>query len=212
MAKQPPHPALRCALLEVLENQFRDGTPTETRITLERLLGEGYSREQAVELIACVVSSEIVDVLKSGQPYKQARYLAGCRHCHGCPGRTGNNGRTLPACDGRVQGPMEQRVLVARLTMFGGGGSIGDGIVRRQAAICCRGGRVLGRQQPTPSGGPVGCRAARATVDECVRRFNALDDGWICTLEREDIYEQVGRVVEACGFGYDEDWITEREW
>ena len=54
--------------------------------------------------------------------------------------------------------------------------------------------------------------AARLAVDECVLRFNALDDGWICTIEREDIYEQVGRVVDACGFGYDEDWIHEREW
>jgi hypothetical protein len=54
--------------------------------------------------------------------------------------------------------------------------------------------------------------ATRAAVDECVRRFNALDDGWICTQEREDIYEQVGRVVDACGFEFDEDWMGEREW
>src|SRR4051812_4359277 len=32
--------------------------------------------------------------------------------------------------------------------------------------------------------------AARQAVEECVRRFNALDDGWICTIEREDICEQ----------------------
>ena len=44
--------------------------------------------------------------------------------------------------------------------------------------------------------------AARAAVDECVRRFNTLDDeGWICTIEREDIYEQVGRAIDLCGFG-----------
>jgi hypothetical protein len=79
MAKKPHNPALRRALLEVVENQLRDGTPTETRMTLIRLMGEGFSREQAVALIGCVVSSEIFDVLKSGQPYVEARYLAGLR-------------------------------------------------------------------------------------------------------------------------------------
>jgi hypothetical protein len=54
--------------------------------------------------------------------------------------------------------------------------------------------------------------AARLAVDECVRRFNDLDDGWICTIEREDIYEQIGRVVDACGFDCQEDWLDEREW
>src|SRR5438552_2416272 len=79
MAKQPPNPELRLTLLEIVENQLRDGTPPETRTTLGRLMGEGYSREQALELIACVVSSEIFDVLKSGQPYQEPRYLAGLR-------------------------------------------------------------------------------------------------------------------------------------
>jgi hypothetical protein len=65
--------------LEVVENQLRDGTPPETRATLERLLAEGFSRTKAVELIACVVSSEIFDVLQSGQPYQEQRYLAGLR-------------------------------------------------------------------------------------------------------------------------------------
>ena len=32
--------------------------------------------------------------------------------------------------------------------------------------------------------------AVRGAVDECLRRFNDLDNGWICTTEREDICEQ----------------------
>jgi hypothetical protein len=79
MAKQPYNPELRRALLEVVENQLRDGTPPETRDTLNRLMGEGRSRDQALELIACVVSSEVFDVLKSGQAYQEARYVAGLR-------------------------------------------------------------------------------------------------------------------------------------
>ena len=54
--------------------------------------------------------------------------------------------------------------------------------------------------------------AARRAVDACVRRFNDVDDGWICTIEREDIYEQVGRVIDLCGFEYGEDWTNERDW
>jgi hypothetical protein len=54
--------------------------------------------------------------------------------------------------------------------------------------------------------------ATRQAVQECVRRFNMIDDGWICTIEREDIYEQIGRVVDACGFNYQEDWLHERDW
>ena len=79
MAKQPHNPELRRALLEVVENQLRDGTPPETRTTLDRLLAEGFSRQKALELIACVVASEVFDVLKSGQAYQEARYLAGLR-------------------------------------------------------------------------------------------------------------------------------------
>src|SRR5437588_13066010 len=61
--------------------------------------------------------------------------------------------------------------------------------------------------------------AARGLVDACVRRFNDLDaggdgddGGWICTIEREDIYEQVGRVIDLCGFEYGEGWVGERDW
>jgi len=79
MAKRPHIPVLRRSLLEVVENQLREGTPPETRATLDRLMAEGFAREQAVELIACVVSSEIFDVLKNGRPYQAPRYLAALR-------------------------------------------------------------------------------------------------------------------------------------
>ena len=53
---------------------------------------------------------------------------------------------------------------------------------------------------------------ARQAVDQCVRRFNDIDDGWICTIERDDIFEQIAHVVDACGFDCQEDWINERDW
>src|SRR5262249_2884659 len=54
--------------------------------------------------------------------------------------------------------------------------------------------------------------AVRQAVDECVRRFNDIDDGWICTIEREDIYEQLSRVVDVCGFDCQEGWLDKRDW
>lgn len=58
--------------------------------------------------------------------------------------------------------------------------------------------------------------SARQAVEDCVIRFNDLDrvdeKGWIFTIEREDIYEQIGRVIDVCGFEYGEDWGSERDW
>ena len=61
---------------------------------------------------------------------------------------------------------------------------------------------------PTPAE-----KDARRAVDRCVRRFNRLDeDGWICTIEREDIGDCVHDLVTACGFEWDEDWLGEADW
>jgi hypothetical protein len=79
MAKQPTNPELRRVLLEIVHNQLREGNPPETRTTLERLMAEGFTREHALELIACVVSAEIFDVLKNNQLYQETRYLSGLR-------------------------------------------------------------------------------------------------------------------------------------
>jgi len=75
MAKRgDPH--LKFALLEIAENQINAGDPPETRATLDRLMAAGHSREQAMELIACVVTSEIFDILKQGKAFNEARYVA----------------------------------------------------------------------------------------------------------------------------------------
>jgi hypothetical protein len=72
-----PNPDIvRAAILQVVENQLRDGTPPETKQTLQRLIKEGHSEEEAKRLIATVVASEIFGVLKHKRPYDQARYIA----------------------------------------------------------------------------------------------------------------------------------------
>lgn len=54
---------------------------------------------------------------------------------------------------------------------------------------------------------------ATAILQRCVERFNDLDEGFICTLEREEL---CGILYEIGGYGGlddEEDWVDEwREW
>lgn len=70
------NPRLKAIILEVVDNQLRANDPPETRSTLERLIEEGYSEEKAKELIGCVVTSEIFDVMKNKEEFDPARYRA----------------------------------------------------------------------------------------------------------------------------------------
>jgi len=63
-------------MFEVIENQLRNNDPPETRKTLERLLGGGHSRQEAMRLLACVLATELFNVMKSESPYDNARYIA----------------------------------------------------------------------------------------------------------------------------------------
>ena len=71
---------LNQAVLEVVENQIRQLNPPATKETLDRLLREGHSQEEARRLIGCVVASEIFDILKTMQAYDEGRYVAALRN------------------------------------------------------------------------------------------------------------------------------------
>ena len=71
---------LNQAVLEVVENQIRHLNPPATKETLDRLLREGHSEDEARRLIGCVVASEIFDILKAMQPYDEDRYVAALRN------------------------------------------------------------------------------------------------------------------------------------
>lgn len=72
----PDQAMRRRLMLEVVENQLRDNDPPATRETLERLLNEGIPREEAMNLLGCVVASEIFGVLKEQRPFDEERYVA----------------------------------------------------------------------------------------------------------------------------------------
>jgi len=65
---------LKSAILEVVDNQLQANDPPETRQTFDRLISEKYSEEEAKELIGCVVTSEILDVLKKKEPFNPERF------------------------------------------------------------------------------------------------------------------------------------------
>lgn len=65
----------RAAILEAVGNQLRDNDPPMVRKTLERLIREGYSDDEARELIAVALAVEIYNSANDG--YDEARYRAG---------------------------------------------------------------------------------------------------------------------------------------
>ena len=67
-------PQLKAAILQVVDNQLRDGDPPETKQTYNRLIQEGFSESEAKRLIGCVVSAEIFDVLKNKEPFDPIRF------------------------------------------------------------------------------------------------------------------------------------------
>ena len=67
---------LRAALFEVIENQLRSNDPPETRETLDRLMRDGHTREEAMKLIGCALVGEVFGILKTQAPYDHARYVA----------------------------------------------------------------------------------------------------------------------------------------
>jgi len=69
------NPRLKAMIMEVVDNQLRAIDPPETRSTLERLIAEGKSENEAKELIACVVTTEIFDIMKNNEEFDRQRYV-----------------------------------------------------------------------------------------------------------------------------------------
>ena len=65
----------RAAIFEAIDTQVAEGEPPETAETLERLLNEGYSRDEAYRLIGCALADEIFHVSKHQREYDSARYV-----------------------------------------------------------------------------------------------------------------------------------------
>jgi len=73
MKKHNPH--LKAAFLETVDNQLADNDPPETKETLDRLITQGLSEEDAKIYIAQAVSVEVFDIMKHQKEFNQDRYL-----------------------------------------------------------------------------------------------------------------------------------------
>jgi len=68
---------LKSAIIEVVENQIQSNDPPETEQTLNRLISEGCTSQEAKELIGKVVVNELFSVMKEEKPFDLDRYIAG---------------------------------------------------------------------------------------------------------------------------------------
>jgi len=69
------NPVLREQFLKIVENQLRSGDPPETKQTLDRLVSEGISRDDAKIYIAQAICIEIWDILKHSRLFNHDRYV-----------------------------------------------------------------------------------------------------------------------------------------
>ncbi len=66
--------ALRDLIFDVIENQIRDNDPPDTRVTLNRLIDEGFSQEEAMVLIGRVLAFQVYEILNNGTAFDRKRY------------------------------------------------------------------------------------------------------------------------------------------
>ena len=74
------NPYLQAAIFEVVDNQMAAGDPPETKETFERLLGEGFSEEDAKKLIGQAICIEIYRIGKYKEVFNRQRYLRNLRN------------------------------------------------------------------------------------------------------------------------------------
>jgi hypothetical protein len=62
--------------------------------------------------------------------------------------------------------------------------------------------------------GPEGsAEDATAILGRCIERYNELDEGFICTIEREDLCTILYEIGNLCGLDSKADWVDQwREW
>ena len=69
------NPRLKKAFLQVVTNQLRMNDPPETKETLNRLISDGYSKQDAKKLLGAVVSDHIHEMLKERHEFDNSKYV-----------------------------------------------------------------------------------------------------------------------------------------
>ena len=63
------------AILVIAEKQLKENNPAETKITLDRLMATGESRENAMRYISTVLSLEVFEMMKDKVVFNEERYV-----------------------------------------------------------------------------------------------------------------------------------------
>jgi hypothetical protein len=74
------NPELGKVVLEVVENQIREKDPPETRLTVDRLVGEGYTEDEARRLVSTAVTVEIFHIMRDHEKFNRDRYVWNLSH------------------------------------------------------------------------------------------------------------------------------------
>jgi hypothetical protein len=67
-----PNMTLHATMHVIIENQVAMGDEPPVRRTIERLMGEGLDRHDAVHAVGSVLAAHITDTLKAGAPNNEA--------------------------------------------------------------------------------------------------------------------------------------------
>jgi len=67
---------LKNQIFEIIENQIRENSPKETKITYERLIELGYSKIESKQFMSQCMAIELLDVLEYKKPFNETRYVS----------------------------------------------------------------------------------------------------------------------------------------
>jgi ribosomal protein S7 len=70
-----PNEILRAQMLSIVDNQLESNDPPETASTLERLINEGWTKDEAKQLIAQCVAYEMFGIIKNQEEFNENRFL-----------------------------------------------------------------------------------------------------------------------------------------
>jgi hypothetical protein len=69
------NPLLGEEMKKIVRNQIRQNDPPETKQTYDRLIKEGFPKDEVMRQLAAVVAAEIYDVMKNKEPFNQERFV-----------------------------------------------------------------------------------------------------------------------------------------
>ena len=76
---------LREVILEAVNNQIKSNNPKEVKVTLKRLMEQGYSKFESKQYIGQCLIIEIFNAFKKKETYNEVRYIRNLKNLPGEP-------------------------------------------------------------------------------------------------------------------------------